>query len=500
MKTSDVQPHLLDYLNVVLKRKKIFLVCFVVTILAVAVTDYFAQPIYLATSRIVINYDRSGGILSGRSSNSVIGPSDEAFLNSHYERMTSRPVLVKVAMALGLEQGKEEKKQDKAQLRFPFLSSFLSLFGNGRSKTSMQPDPEETLLRLAGGLKGKIAITPVLGTDLVDVGVEDAEPKRAMEIANTLIDTYIQHDFESNLGDTKKMFSLLNEQLLEMRKELEESQGSIDAFKEKEKIFSMEGQQKIQSMRIDELNAQSFKTKTQRMEIDARVDELERLLKAGDYKGFIPTAAESEMLRTLYRDLIQSEIELSQLQEVSGFKHPLLAPPEAATVMSKIGFIKKELNKELKRTIENLRIERSILENRQRTIDSALKKMEAEAFQSNKIESKYRPLEQEAKTNQQLYDLLLTKLKESSVLEGMKQTGIRVIEPALLPKNPIKPKKMLNLILGALVGLILGTGSAFFQEYLDRAIKTPEEIQRYLSLPVLCMVPKVSMKEGPRRA
>jgi capsular exopolysaccharide synthesis family protein len=85
--------------------------------------------------------------------------------------------------------------------------------------------------------------------------------------------------------------------------------------------------------------------------------------------------------------------------------------------------------------------------------------------------------------------LLIKRFKETSLTEEMKTGNIRVVDKAEVPKNPIKPRKQLNLILALVVGLMGGVGLAFFIEYLDNTIKLPNEVKDDLKIPYLGPVP-----------
>jgi len=74
-------------------------------------------------------------------------------------------------------------------------------------------------------------------------------------------------------------------------------------------------------------------------------------------------------------------------------------------------------------------------------------------------------------------------------VESGSVSNIRVAEPAVVPVAPVKPKKKLNLLLSIIFGLMTGVGIAFLWEYVDRSLRTEEDVQRYLGVPVLSVVP-----------
>jgi capsular polysaccharide biosynthesis protein len=77
----------------------------------------------------------------------------------------------------------------------------------------------------------------------------------------------------------------------------------------------------------------------------------------------------------------------------------------------------------------------------------------------------------------------------SDNLNRQKMANISVIQAASVPQKPIKPKKALNVALGVILGVVSGLGLAFFSEYTNQGLSTPESAERHLGLPVLGMVP-----------
>jgi len=101
----------------------------------------------------------------------------------------------------------------------------------------------------------------------------------------------------------------------------------------------------------------------------------------------------------------------------------------------------------------------------------------------------YNILKREVDTNKQLYDGLLQRLKEAQVSAGLKASNIRIVDAAEVPRRPVRPRVVLNLGIGFILGLGLGIGLAFFQDYLDKSLKTPDEVETLLRLPSLGVIP-----------
>ena len=102
----------------------------------------------------------------------------------------------------------------------------------------------------------------------------------------------------------------------------------------------------------------------------------------------------------------------------------------------------------------------------------------------------YNILKREAETNQELYNGLLRRIKEAGVTAGLRSSNIHIVDPALIPSQPTRPRKKLNIMLAAVVGLLGGVSLAFLREHMDNTIKSPSEVERLTGLPLLAVVPK----------
>jgi capsular exopolysaccharide synthesis family protein len=126
----------------------------------------------------------------------------------------------------------------------------------------------------------------------------------------------------------------------------------------------------------------------------------------------------------------------------------------------------------------------------------ALEQQKQEALGMNRKGIEYGVLQRDAESNRQIYDSLLKRANETGVSGDLKTSNIRVVDRADVPQSPVRPRRSLNLLLALFGGSFLGLGLAFFFDYLDNRIKTPEEIVQHLGLPSLGLIPVAPKVEG----
>ena len=184
---------------------------------------------------------------------------------------------------------------------------------------------------------------------------------------------------------------------------------------------------------------------------------------------------------------IDSEIKLLEALKIYEEKHPLVIQ-----LRTEIPQLAEKLSREIQ--IENLQVGQRKDLVPLLTVPTVgfedLLKIENDLYTLKPI------LEQEVNTNKEMYNSIFRRLQEVEVSGGGNVwIDAEIAELAGVPGRPIRPNKKMNLLIGLLMGLFLGTSLAFFLEYLDSTVRSLQDVEGYLKLFPLGMVPRVELPE-----
>jgi capsular exopolysaccharide synthesis family protein len=498
MEILGISPHLTDYYYLVRRRAWLVLSAIALTVLFAALFTFSMKPVYRATASLIIDKETTHSPLTGQQLETETFIGQQLTFRTHFNLIKSRSVLEKVLQQLG--PAAQPERSDGVVTRF--LSTVRSNLSRGLSWVfsplggPAAPQNEETLLlKRIGRLSGKISIEGIRDTRLLLVHVEDNDPQTARTIADAVAENYILYDSETRLDSARKIFDWLSKQLYEMKKKVEEAEKAFQAFKERENLITIEGSQTFNVQKIQEMNADYIKAKSQRMEVEANIQELKKFIDAstsGNVKT-VPTFLNDPLLGSLNSELLNAEIEYQRLAGVYRPKHP-----EIVKVTSQISELKTKLHQQLQKILTNAEATRSVLLARENSFQQATKDIEKDAIDTNRKELQYAILERDVSTNKELYNTLLAKIKQANITDEIMKSNLRVAEPAALPMAPVRPQKVLYLTLSAFFGLAFGIGLAFFFEYMDQTVYSNEVVAEALDVPVLSEIPLELKDKEPK--
>jgi len=223
--------------------------------------------------------------------------------------------------------------------------------------------------------------------------------------------------------------------------------------------------------------------------MEAKVQQITQIAKDKSAAQLITGVANSPLIDKLRGELADLEVERSRLLRTYKEKHP-----EILKIEARIQQVQQRLDGEIQNMVSAAQAEYKAAKAREDTLFNTVTQMRREGQDLNEKEIQYLALQRENETNQQLYDSIAKRLKETSVTGGLETNNVRVVELATAPSAPVRPRKVWNLGLAVVVGLGLGIALAVAIEYFDTTVKTPDDVERYLGLPVIGIVPRFEAK------
>ncbi len=496
--------HLSDYLNVVMNRKGIVISFLFITVIVTAVFTYTTKPVYQASSKLVIGTDSKVSPISGQAFSMESFYAEEKTFNTHFKLITSKPVLKMVADSVDLTNASREEDLESINplVRYLFrikqnlslikksIKTYIKQFLPSDPKTGhdLQTNPKD---RLYLRLLSRISVTPLEETRIMEISVLDTDPARTSQIANAMAQKYIEFDLSTKLKSSADKLSWMTDELYSVKKKLEDAEKEFIGYKQDEKMFSMEGKQTVINQKIANFNHRYLEARNKKLELNSKLSELKSVL--GDSKNImrIKSMVDDPIIKELYSMLTTLEIEKGHLSKVYKAKHP-----KNIEVSSKIENTLAKLKVELEKKLGSLRRERNIAASQEKEMKNQISKFETEAMQTSEKEYNYNIHQRNVNTSQQLYDILLTQIKESNILKSSEASNLTIVETADIPEDPVKPNKKRNFLLSIILGLFGGIGLAFFLEYLDQTLRNEDDAEKSLGYPVLAIVPDASISSA----
>jgi capsular exopolysaccharide synthesis family protein len=467
-------PHLLDYWQVIIKHRWVVLSSVLIVFATVAIGTLKQKPLYEGKVLIEINPEEPN-VLNFKEILQLSSADIYSYRETQYRILESRTLASRVVQDLQLYRKPEFYK-----------NTFLfGLFEMGPKSVPAASDPRppdpssDVYVNSVKNFLKALDVNPVRRSNLVELSFLSRDPQTAARVANQLATTYIDQNLQVKWDETVKASDWLSTQLVGLKGKLEKSEDALQAYAQANSILFVEEKKNLANARLEELQQEYTKAQADRYQAESR----NSLVQEGTVQD-LPGVLSNRLIQDLAVRLADLEREYAQLTAVVKPDYP-----KAVQVKMQIDSVQTTLERQKRALAQNLVDEYRSALAREKYLAAALDRQKAEVNDIAQKSIQYNILKREVDTNKQLYEGLLQRLKEAQVSAGLKASNVRVVDPAEVPKYPVRPRVLLNLALGLVFGLALGVGVAFFQEYLDNTLKTSDDVERLLRLPSLGILP-----------
>lgn len=484
-------PHLRDYWQVLRKHRWIVLTCFLVTVVTVATATFVQQPVYKATATLQID-KVAPNVLKFEEVSPPANKDTDDYYQTQYKLLMSYSLAERVVRLLRLDANPEFSGKDAPDSASPTWAWLVGLIDSIRSQPPPQQTSGETSSSESPVVKRflkKVDIEPVKNTRLVKIAFLSTSPELSAQVANAMAENFIEQSIEQKVGATKYAGDFLAKQIQDVRIKLESSDELLQKFAKQKQYLVLDEKQEQTTKQLSLLTDALMKARSDRLAKEA----LYRQTQGQDFQS-IPSVLENALIVDLKKEYFRLQAEYRKLSETF-----LPDYPRMVALKSNIDEVKSRLDGEVQKIIDGLRSSYEAAVKSEHLLQSSVDKQKQVTLKTNEDSIQYNILKREVDINRELYAGLLQRMKETAVSAGLDSTNIQITDRAKVPLSPDRPKKLLNLTLGIVLGLSLGIGLAFFADYLDNTVNKIEEVESTFALPILGAVPALTSAERRKR-
>lgn len=445
--------------HTLLERFWLILFCIVIAILGAVAYIQRAPVLYAATATVRVEPEEAKVIKVEKVVADDRGGLDA--LRTIEQALKSRSLLERVAVANNL--GKDP--------------SFVG--------TAYEPTPQQ----LAGILNNIISARLRRGARFIDVTVTHPNPEVPAKIANSLVREYLKMTFEQNNSASTEAASFLAAESRRLKGELDKAEESLQKFRNEKKAVSLEEKNDIVNARLKELSALTTSASSLALRAQADLAQVQEM--GTNIAGLLllpPVTSDptvSEARSTIAK--LESEFATLKLR----YKE---AHPKYIEKVNQIGEWKKTLTNAVLKVPQTLKSTYEAARGTEAALQAELQKQQDTSRKLSDDVMQYQKLVRDVDSTRALYDSVQQRMKETVLTRELKPSKVVLQDPALPERTPVSPNKRSIMIKAVMLGILAGIMLALGLNSLDSSIKTVDQAEEYLHLPVLSAIPQLNPK------
>ncbi len=471
----------------VLERRKWLILAVAASVLAIGLLQTFtATPIYRASAIVQIDPEGPQVLPYESVAEAQVTPRGaEAYLWTQTRKLRTRALAKRVVDRMELLENPDFTEPVSQGV-------LLETVGWLRSRVKSlltQPLPEASDATELDRFVENVDATLLRDTRLIEVSYSAPNRRLSADVANTIVEEFIQANYDSSRAASDKATEFLQDQLKTLKEKIEASEKALIDYARANDIVNVGDRETVNLEKLADLTDEMTRVENDLHEKTA----LWESLRSATPENF-PTQLQNLLIDDLSRRLSHQEEQLAALSADHGPNWPAVISNQR-----EVEELRKQLTAEKLRAIRAARSDYQVAQERYRKLSRSVDGQREIVDRLNEDSIELNILKREVETNRAIYDGLLQRLKETGVSSALESNSIKMVEQADPPRGVTSPKKSRDAVLALLLGLFLGVGTAFAVEGLDNSLKTAEDVLQHLRLPTLGMIPSLDSIDQQRK-
>jgi succinoglycan biosynthesis transport protein ExoP len=484
---QDENKHLRDYWKVILKRLHQVMPVFL-TIVALGMLICFISPtLYTAQSTLKIEPQNPSFTDKAEVTPTLVEINRYDYYLTQFALLNSAPLAARVIKGLGLESNPSFTRQSFNLFSWitgsidSVIDSVVGLFRT--QSTGKRPTAYELGVApwLVGRYQTYLEVKPVRNTRLVDILFSTSDPKLSQQLANAHATSFIQMILESHFSLTQEARDFLSKKLADLRQKVVIAENELNKFRQAHGVVSIEKGENIVVDRLMDLNKQLTQARSDRIQAESLLQMTRN--KNSDYLAQVLT---NPLIVQIKGSLANMETEKARLGSIYMPEHPRFQE-----LNQQITEAKKTLASEVRNIVHGIESNYSAAQAREQGLAAEAQKQQQTALDLKQTGVDYAVLNEEVTVNRGLYENVLKRMNDTNVANDLAASNMQVMQRAEVPTGPSSPNTLRIMTISVILGLFLSVALAFFLDYMDSTMNTPQQVWAAVSLATLGVVPQL---------
>ena len=476
-------PTLGTYLKILLSRKWLVLAITLAIVILTAVALSFATPIYRAVAVVLIENQKTNVIsIEGVSGQSV---GSREFYQTQTEFIRSREVGLRVVEKLGLIDNPlfDPRGQSPGRLQ-TWLSRWTLTRGLVPEVGSGDLSDADATEKVVSVFKAALSVAPVRQSQLIEIRFDSPDPELAARISNETADSYITADLDARFNQQQAASRWLNDRLEQLGETLEKSELVLQSYREEIGLIvtptpSMGGNVRT----LDAASERLLQARIDRAQIEAIYSQV---AKGSSGRYDVPTVFNNPAVVSARANVAEAQRKASEAAQSLGTSHP-----QYRTARADLSMAQENLRIQSEGVISSIEKQFEVARNTERQLEAAIAQSRGTIRDINRKEGRLNALEREVTTNRQIYEIFLSKVKETDATADFRNSVGRVVDRAVPPLTPVKPAVGQIMALAMLGGFVIACLLAIAVDQSVSVIRSVDDVAEKLAMPLIAAVPKL---------
>ena len=452
---------MINILSIIFRRKLLIILFSASVVFVVALASFLRPPVYKASAKLLIEREMDSEKVLLFRMNMPVAYEKHDWINSEIEIIKSYPVAKRIVQEFNLHREGQDDIRGSLEERNDIFKRSVFTF------------------------QKKLKVEKKKLSNVLVIEFEDKDADRTADIVNRVIDTYV--DYRSEMYDESDAYNFFEEQMRIADGKLRELEQNQASYKGDKALISPDSHRQILLTRMEEYEKSLTKVRTERIGKEARLCVIKNQMRDGQKFHIPSTEASNSMSREKHIAKLRGEMLDLQLKREQLLQVYTKEYEEVINIEKQITATEKQIENEIEQIIkmEETAIEALLAE--EAALQESISRTSEEIKSFAQREYEFAQISRGIEDNREVYSMLLKQREEARISLAKLQTGVRtkIISPAVVPSDPIKPRKALNIILALFFGTFLGFCLAFIVEYLNHSLSNTAEVERFTGLTVL---------------